>query len=543
MLHLKKNVAVEQTTPTAFSIFISKVAKTNTTPKFQLSEATIVDLNCAFEQGILTAEQLVEQYMNRIKTYDKSGLLPLNSIIQLNPNALEIAQNLDRERQISGARSALHGIPIIVKDNYNTFDLPTTAGSRALARSIPPEDSFIVKKLRSAGAIILAKANMAEFAWTPNQTVSSILGTTRNPYDLSRVPAGSSGGTAAAIAANFGTVGLGTDTGNSIRGPAAHTALVGLRPTMGLTSRNGIVPLFLNRDVGGPMTRTVEDAAIVLNAIAGYDPKDPQTAVIQGVTLPDYTRFLDREGLRGARIGVVENFVNPTGDSVSIDSPDPEVLALMDRAIGTLMCQGATVKSVRLPEFSLSLLKVWTGSNTFAHDMNQYLQALGADAPMKSVEDIIAFGQCDPSVRDLLDSSVEIGDIPPESRGDFLTGEAAREIIRQAIVSVMDAGEYDALIYPTWNRPPRRIGDLSSPTGNNNFQLSPRTGFPEITVPMGFVANGTLPSGLQFFGRPFDEPMLFKLAYAYEKATQHRRPPQGFSALAGEGVESDTEMW
>jgi len=229
---------------------------------FSLEEATITDINAAFDAGALTSEKLTQLYLNRIDTYDKTGDKPLNSIILTNPNALETARALDEERQLTGARSPLHGIPIIVKDNYNTFDLPTTAGSLSLAGSIPPDDAFQVQKLRDAGAIVLAKSNMAEFAFSAQMTVSSILGTTRNAYSLDRVPAGSSGGTAASIAANFGAVGLGTDTGNSIRGPSSHNALVGIRSTIGLTSRDGIVPLNLSRDIGGPMARTVEDAVI-----------------------------------------------------------------------------------------------------------------------------------------------------------------------------------------------------------------------------------------------------------------------------------------
>ena len=326
-----------------------------------------------------------------------------------------------------------------------------SAGSLSLAGSIPPDDSYQVRQLREAGAIVLAKSNMAEFAWSPNLTESSILGTTRNPYDLDRVPAGSSGGTAAAVAANFGTLGLGTDTGNSIRGPSSHTALVGLRSTIGLTSRDGIVPLFLNRDVGGPMVKSVEDAALVLNAIAGYDPADPVTAAVEGVDLPDYFTFLDESGLQDARLGVVEQLFRT-------DTADAEVVALMDRAIAELTSQGATVESVTIPNLDSLVERVWSGANTFAYDINNYLESLGPDAPVQSLDEIIASGQYADYIEERMLEAAAIGDVPPESREDFLASEAAREEMR-VVLSIMYSGEYDALIYPTWSNPPRPIED------------------------------------------------------------------------------------
>lgn len=506
---------------------------------FDLTEATVSDINRAFDAGTLTSERLVQLYINRINTYDKVGNTPLNSIVVVNSNALDIARELDLERQMSGPRSKLHGVPIIVKDNYDTFDLPTTGGSLSLAGSVPPDDAFQVRKLREAGAVVLAKSNMAEFAFSPNQTVSSIVGTTRNPYDLSRVPAGSSGGTAAAVAANFGTLGLGTDTGNSIRGPSSHTALVGIRSTIGVTSRDGIIPLFLNRDIGGPMVRTVEDAALVLSTIAGYDPADPSTAVIKDVELPDYTAFLDADGLKGSRIGVIDQLFRPTPENEFTSTADPEVVELMDRAIADLAVQGAAVESVGIPGLSDLVGQVWSGANTFNYDINRYLETLGSDAPVKSLDDIIASGRYDPSIENNLLNAAEIGDVPPESREDFLASEAAREVMREVVLSLMDSGDYDALIYPTWSNPPRLVGDLESPSGNNSFQLSPPTGFPALTVPMGFTVDDTLPAGLQFLGRPFDEGTLIKLAYSYEQATQHRRPPGLFPALSGEEVEPE----
>jgi len=265
-------------------------------------EATIAQIHEAIRSGDLTCRALVERYLERIRVYDQSTRL--NAIVIVNPEALADADGLDQEFKRTRKLRPLHGVPVIVKDNFDTKGLQTTGGSLALKGSVPPDDAYQVKKLREAGAIVLAKSNMAEWAFSPLVTVSSIAGITRNPYDLDRVPAGSSGGTAAAVAASFGAVGLGTDTGNSIRGPSSHNCLAGIRPTMGLTSRDGIIPLYLRNDVGGPMARTVEDAARLLEVIAGYDPADPITKESEGKVPPSYTRFLDKNGLRGARIGV-----------------------------------------------------------------------------------------------------------------------------------------------------------------------------------------------------------------------------------------------
>lgn len=503
---------------------------------FSLEEATITDINAAFDAGALTSEKLTQLYLNRIDTYDKAGDKPLNSIILINPNALETARALDEERQLTGARSPLHGIPIIVKDNYNTFDLPTTAGSLSLAGSIPPDDAFQVQKLRDAGAIVLAKSNMAEFAFSAQMTVSSILGSTRNAYSLDRVPAGSSGGTAASVAANFGVVGLGTDTGNSIRGPSSHNALVGIRSTIGLTSRDGIVPLNLSRDIGGPMARTVEDAVIVFNALAGYDPADPITEPVKDVVLPDYTTFLDKDKLNGTRIGVLDELFRPSSGSTRASTADPEIVAIMDRAIVDLKSLGATVEPTIISDFDAILARTG-GLNRFEFDINNYLASLGPDAPVKSLTEIIASGNFDPSIASNLTDAEVVEDVAPEDRSVFQAVEAAREELRQAVLSVMDANGYDALIYPTWSNPPRLIGDMTSPNGNNSGLISPPTGFPAITVPMGYSVNDTLPAGLQFLGRSYDEQTLIKLAYSYEQATNFRRPSKLFPSLPGETFE------
>src|SRR5215468_8868721 len=301
-----------------------------------MQEATIADILAAFKAKDLTCRQLVEMYLDRIEAYDRKGPA-LNAIVMVNPNALATADALDAKFAQSGLAGPLHCVPVIVKDNYDTVDMPTSAGSLSLKESIPLRDAFQVRKLREAGALILAKSNMAEFAWSPFETVGSLLpGYTRNPYALDRVPAGSSGGTAAAVAASFGAVGLGTDTGNSIRGPSSHTSLVGIRSTMGLTSRDGIVPLFLNRDIGGPMARTMADAVAIFDVIAGYDPGDPVTAASQGKRPDSYLKFLDPDGLKGSRVGVLRQlFMGP--------DTDPEIAKLLERALADMKRQGAEI--------------------------------------------------------------------------------------------------------------------------------------------------------------------------------------------------------
>ncbi|MDX5421598.1 MAG: amidase, partial [Hymenobacteraceae bacterium] len=298
----------------------------STSSTFELEEATIADIHQAFREGSCTCQQLVAAYLKRIEQYDQPT--KLNAIVVTNPEAMERARQLDEEYASTKRLSPLHCIPVIVKDNYNTEGLQTAAGSLALKGFKPAEDAYQVQKLKEAGAVVLAKSNMAEWAFSPMVSISSIAGETLNPYNLEHVPAGSSGGTAAAVAANFGTVGLGTDTGNSIRGPSSHNALVGFRSTLGLTSRHGIVPLYLRNDVGGPMARTVEDATKILEVIAGYDPADPLTRHSQGKVPQNYTQFLVKDGLKGARIGVLR--------TLSDKDPDPQVKALFEQAIADL---------------------------------------------------------------------------------------------------------------------------------------------------------------------------------------------------------------
>ncbi|NIP81710.1 MAG: amidase, partial [Gemmatimonadetes bacterium] len=483
---------------------------------FEVLEASIGEIQAEMRAGRLTARRLVDLYLARIEAYDRRGP-SLNALIEVNPEARAVADSLDALLEGGGSGGSLHGIPVIVKDNYDTRDLPTTAGSAALAGSVPPDDAYQVRRLREAGAIVLAKSNMAEWAFSPYETVGSRLpGYTYNPYALNRVPAGSSGGTAAAVAASFGAVGLGTDTGNSIRGPSSHTALVGIRSTMGLTSRDGIVPLYLDRDVGGPMARTVEDAARVLDVIAGPDPADPVTLASRGRVPPTYTAFLDRDGMRAARIGVLRQIS-------AEETADPAVIRRLDAALDLFRRAGATVLDpVEIGGWE-EIMEEPLFCRRFHHDIDAYLASLGEEAPIRTLDAIIASGQAHPSVRDRLE---QLAEVPVDYRTDERCRRAAdnADRLRAAVLALMDSARLDAIVYPSWDNPPRLIGDLESPHGNNSWQLSPPTGFPALTVPMGWVADG-LPVGLQMLGRPWSEPTLIRLAFAFEQATHYRRPP------------------
>ncbi len=486
-------------------------------------ELTITDAHRAIRNQRITCEQLTRRYIKRIKTYNKVG--GLNAIIYINPNALQRARALDKQYAADKSLKRLHCIPVILKDNFDTADMPTEAGSIALRGSTPPDDAFLVKRLRNNDAIIVAKANMGEWAFSPYETVSSTHGITRNAYDTERVPAGSSGGTASAIAANFGIVGMGTDTGNSIRGPASHLALVGIRPTLGATSRDGIVPLLANRDVGGPLTRTVTDSAIVYSVIAGVDPADPLTAAAAGRVRADYRDYLIPDGLQGARLGVLRALVD-RGDA------DFEVLDAMDRAIEELKAAGAViVDPFEIPDFER--LRRATGfCSRFRYDLENYLATLGSRAPISSLDEIERDGLYLPASEQAMEWALAVRGSPQAQQPPCVDvdGDPRRKQFLLAVAQAMDAARLDAIIYPSWSNPPRTIGDLESPHGNNSPVIAPHTGQPAITVPMGFTSDG-LPLGLQFLARPFDEHKLFQFAFAYEQATRHRRPPRGFGPL------------
>jgi amidase len=486
--------------------------------RFEVTETTITQTQAAIRAGKVTCRQIVEAYLSRIREYDQAT--GLNALVVINADALAEADRLDREFKRTKTLRPLQGIAVIVKDNYDTKDLPTTAGSLALKNFVPSDDAYMVKRIREAGGIVLAKSNMAEWAFSPYVTVSSIAGITRNPYDLQRVPAGSSGGTAAAVAASLGEVGLGTDTGNSIRGPSSHNALVGIRPTMGLTSRDGIIPLYFGNDVGGPMARTVEDAARVLEVVAGYDPADPVTKLSEGKIPDHYTKFLDKNGLRGARIGVFRKYIDaPTTDA--------QVKALTEVAIQELKQQGAEIiDPFVIPDFEKLTENIWCGD--FQADLNTYLAKHAQNARYKNLAEIVQSGLYLPYIENRLKNFVEPKE-PMQPCADIYHNEK-KIAFRNALLAAMDSAGIDAIVYPTWSNPPRKVGDTQSPAGDNSQILSPQSGFPAITVPIGFT-YGSLPAGLTFLGRAFTEPALIKYAYAYEQATRHRQPPKNFPAL------------
>jgi amidase len=479
---------------------------------FALEEADVATIHAAFAAGPLSCVQLVRAYLDRIEQYDDKGPA-LNAIIAINPKALDTAAEMDRVP--ASARRPLHCIPVIVKDNYNTADMPTTGGSVTLARSRPASDAFVVARLRQAGALILAKSNLTELA-RGGTTVSSLGGQTRNPYDLTRTPGGSSGGTGAAIAANFAVLGTGSDTGQSIRSPASAQSLVGLRPTRGLVSRDGIIPFSTTQDEAGPITRTVEDAARMLDAIAGYDPADPITAFGRDKIPPTYTASLDRDGLRGKRLGALMDFFGS-------GAVHQEVNAAMHGALEKLAAAGATVERVNIAGLDALTRDLDLGGYEFKAAFDRYLARLGPAAPVKSLDEFMARGEFHPSLKAGLDAAQRAGTADPEYKARLLR----RLDLRQAVMSAMAEHRLDAIVYPHQRRLVARIGEDQL---ERNGVLSNGTGLPALTVPGGFspaTASAPIgvPIGIELLGPDWSEPALLRMAYAFEKAAPTRKPP------------------
>ena len=479
-----------------------------------LTELTISNIHLAYQEGHYNSQQLVSAYTAGIENYNSK----INAITIINPKALFIAKALDEEFKKTGILRPLHGIPVIVKDNFNTKGLPTTAGALALRDFIPDEDAFMVDKLVKAGVIIIAKSNMAEWAFSPMHTESSTAGTTLNPYNIDYVPAGSSGGTAAAIATNLGTIGLGTDTGNSIRGPSSHCSLVGFRSTLGLTSRSGIIPLYLRNDVAGPMCRTVEDATRVLEIIVGYDPEDPLTKNSNGKIPDNYQQYLQKDGLKGARIGVLRE--------LSDNDPSPDIKNLFENAILDMQSLGAEIiDNIDIPDFSILSQNQWC--DVFRQDIENYLAKYVKRDTLKILEDIIRIGTTSDYARETLQYFTQHTgrEDNPEIECSDAYSDLSRIEFRDAIENTMDKLNLDAIVYPTWNNIPAKIDSFEiGYKGDNSQIIAPHTGQPAFTVPMGF-SKGKLPAGIQFLGRMYDEPILIKLAYSYEQGTKHRIPP------------------
>ena len=494
-----------------------------------LSEATIEDINAAFNSGTLTSERLVELYLARIQAYDQDGPR-LNAVLWLNDQALETARILDEERRLSGPRSPLHGIPVALKDNIDTADMPTTAGSLLLAGSLPPDDAFIVERLRSAGAIILAKLNMSELA--SGVTMSSVGGFIRNPHDIERSPAGSSGGTGAAIAAAFAQLGIGTDTGGSVRGPTTANGIAGLKPTHGLLSRDGIVPLALSFDMAGPMARHVYDVAAMLGVMTGIDPDDVATSKSSNRFETDYTQFLDVSALGDARIGIARDFLGQ----------DTEVDWIIEASLEAMRAEGATVLDVHFPQWLLDVKGDWYTTirwREFRAQIPEYLATIGREYPktlsemaersMKIMSLTPEGGTPNPTRWSLLAQEEESGTLDDH---EYIAMKNYGLPMAQSIVSgLMDAQDLDAIVYPTSPTRPSLVNGGGG-GGVSATNIANLTGFPDLIVPAGFTSD-QLPVGISFLGRPFSEPRLFGLGYAFEQATKVRRNPRTTPPLAG----------
>jgi amidase len=498
---------------------------TATPAAFEFEEATLEDLQRRMAAGALTSRALTAAYLARIAALDRQGPA-LHHVIETSPDALAIADALDAERRAKGARGALHGIPILLKDNVDTADkTTTTAGSLALAGSVPPRDATVARKLREAGAVLLGKANLSEWANIRSTRSSSGWsargGQAKNPYVLDRNPCGSSSGSGGAVAANLCTLAIGTETDGSIVCPSSANGIVGLKPTLGLVSRAGIIPIAHSQDTAGPMARSVRDAAILLGALVGVDERDGATGEAANRGASDYTRFLDADGLRGARIGVVRKSFGF----------NPQVDRLMEDALAEMVRRGAVlVDPADIPhagEYDDSEMEVLLYE--LKADLAAYLEALGPAAPVKSLADVIAFNEAHRAEempyfgQELFLRAQEKGPLTTPAYREAL--EKNRRLSRaEGIDAVMDQHRLDALVAPTGG--PAWTTDL---VNGDHFSGGSSTapavaGYPNINVPAGDVFG--LPVGLSFFGRAWSEPTLLKLAFAFEQATRHRRPPR-----------------
>ena len=494
-------------------------------PPFELDEATVADLQAAMESGERTARSIAQLYLERIEALDGQGP-ELRSVIETNPDALEIAARLDEERRARGPRGPLHGIPVALKDNIDTHDrTTTTAGSLALEGSVPPRDSFVAQRLREAGAVLLAKANMSEWAYFRGERATSGWsargGQCKNPYALDRNPCGSSSGSGAAASANLAALTIGTETGGSIMCPSSTNGIVGIKPTVGLWSRSGIIPISHSQDTAGPMCRTLRDAALLLGPLTGEDPRDPATAASRGRARADYATFLDPDGLRGARIGVARSF----------GGFSPDVLALFQDALDAMQAGGAIlVDPADLPTAAWNdALPLTLLEYEFKANLNAYLAALGPDAPVKSLAEVIAFNEANAEREMPFFGQERL--VASEARGPLTDAEylhAVRTVQQRTrqdgIDAVMDRHGLDALVAPTRGEAwltDHILGDRLE--GGSSAGPAAIAGYPDITVPMGFVSG--LPVGVSFFGRAWSEPVLLRIAYGYEQATRHRTPP------------------
>ncbi|MGC1904224.1 MAG: amidase [Candidatus Acidiferrum sp.] len=493
-------------------------------PAFELDETTISELQDAMKSGKLTSRSITEKYLARIDQLDKQGPA-INAIIELNPDALSIADALDKERTAKGARGPLHGIPMLVKDNIDTADkMMTTAGSLALLNSRAPKDSTVAQRLRDAGVVILGKTNLSEWAnIRSNHSTSGWSGRggqTKNPYALDRNPCGSSSGSGAAVSANLAAAAIGTETDGSIVCPSSTCGIAGIKPTVGLVSRTGIIPISHSQDTAGPMCRTLRDAAIVLGALTGMDEADPATTESREHSYTDYTQFLKEDGLRGARIGVVRRTF---GFNEEVDKIMEAALEVMKKQ-GAILVDPAPIESAGKfgeSEFTIFLYELKA-------DLNTYLAKLGPNAPVKTLKDIIDFNERNSEKempyfgQDTFLKSEEKGPLSAQEYLDAVT--KARDLARkQGIDATMDKNNLDALIGPTGG--PAWLTDHinGDSFGGGSSSTAAVAGYPNITVPAGFIHG--LPVGISFFGRAWSEPVLLRVAYSFEQATKVRKAP------------------
>jgi amidase len=507
------------------ALLLSPLADCAPDRSFHLIEASIADIHQAMQAGTLTCHDLVQQYLDRIHAYDQQGPA-INSMLYINPASLQQADAMDQEFKRTRKLKPLACIPIVLKDNFDTADMPTTAGALTLKGAQPEKDAFAVKRLRDAGALILGKSNLQEFA-SGGISVSSLGGQVKNPYDLTRTPGGSSGGTGAAVAANFAAAGTGSDTGGSIRSPASANSLVGLRPTRGLISRDGIVPVSFTQDTIGPMTRTVADTARILDVIAGYDPNDSVTAFSVGNIPKTYTAFL-QNGLQGARLGLLTNLLG--------SGPEYEpVNAVIAKAVAALKQQGAVIVPLDDPILETKSLTANFRLNEpeFKAALNGYLQAQGSRVPVHSLAEIIASGNYHKPTLEKFFAAAQSYEDGPNSP-DYKDRRMKMDEIKIEVANLMAKNRLDALIYPHQKCLVLPIGATFQK--DRNGVIAALAGFPAIEVPAGFSAPTPdapigVPVGLEFLGRAWAEPELLRLAFGFEQATHLRKPPQSTPAL------------
>ncbi|MDB5976498.1 MAG: glutamyl-tRNA amidotransferase [Nevskia sp.] len=534
----------------ALSLALSPAARAET---LNIDTASIADLQAAYKTGKVSSEQVTQAYLARVAAYDKQGPA-INAVITLNPNALAEAKALDAERKAGKIRGPLHGVPIVLKDNYNTHDIQTTAGSQLLAGSLPPSDAFVVKKLREAGAIVVAKVNLSEFAGSggsvsgatdpevlkaglvPNGYSSMGL-QTHNPHDLTRGPSGSSGGTGASIAAIFAQFGLGTDTGGSVRGPSSANGIVGLKPTVGLMSRNGIVPLALSFDTGGPMGRSVADVATALGVMTGVDPADPASVKSAGHFQKDYTQYLKTGSLKGAHIGIARDFM---GKDAGTDK-------VVEDAIATLKKLGAVVVDpIKYPDYMIQakggIYNLLVASE-FKAQLTTYLHTLKPGFP-KDFDEIVAKAN-DPATH---------YNSPGKAYGLKYTAGLALDLndpqylalkneqlaaMRSGMTAIFTKYKLDAVVYPTSPRPATLILPKEAPKpgagGDSPTNIANETGCPDLIVPAGMTPDG-LPVTISFFGPQWSEPKLLGYGYDFEQATKAIRTPKTTPALPSDTI-------